>query len=181
VEYQAPYYRTWAAVLLRYTETSRRPDAAQLAGLRTAITAFSASSARLRLPFYLWLLASSYGKAGLIEDGLAVVDEGLAVSRESNERWWDAELHRLRGRLTQAHGGNENVVEAELLEAADVARTQCARSLELRAAMSLARWWSGRNRRDDARRQLSAVYDWFTEGFDTPDLRAARTVLAELA
>lgn len=179
--YRAPYYRAWSAILVSYAETSERPTTANLSELRHVIEAFKASGARLRLPYYLWLLASCYGKAGRSEEGLAILDEAFAAARASNERWWNAELHRLRGELLRQAHHNDDAVEAALLRAAEIARSQCARSLELRAAMSLARWWSGRNRKPDARRQLSGAYAWFTEGFDTRDLLAARSLLAELA
>ena len=181
VEYKAPYYHTWSAILASYAEAWERPDMPHLTRLREAIERFKASGARLRLPYYLWLLASAYGVAGSADEGLAIVDEALAVSQANNERWWDAELHRLRGELIHARGGDERDVETALLRAVEVARTQHARSLELRAAMSLARVWRRQGREDEARRLLREVYDWFTEGFDTPDLRDAHALLAELA
>lgn len=181
LEYKAPYYRAWAAILLRAAEAGDRPDAAHLAEVRTAIDEFTASGARLRLPYFLWLLASRCGDAERIEEGLAVVGEALSISQANNERWWDAELHRLRGALLQRLDGNAPAVEAAFLQAAAIAHAQRARSLELRAATSLARWWGSRNRVEDAHRRLSDVYAWFTEGFDTPDLSEARTLLAELA
>ena len=75
-----------------------------LGDLRDSITEFKASGARLRLPYYLSLLAQVYGKAGRVEEGLACIDEALAEARAHNERWWDAELHRLRGELLLMHG-----------------------------------------------------------------------------
>jgi len=134
----------------------------------------------LRLPYYLSLLAQVYGKAGRVEEGLACIDEALAEARTYNERWWDAELHRLRGELLLMHGADASDVEAAFLRAISIARSQQAKSLELRATMSLARLWIAQNRSDDARRQLSDLYTWFTEGFETPDLQAARLLLAQL-
>jgi predicted ATPase len=121
-----------------------------------------------------------YGKAGRAEQGLASIEEALAEARAHNERWWDAELHRLRGELLLMHGADASDVEAAILRAIEIARSQRARSLELRATMSLARLWIAQNRSDDARRQLSDLYAWFTEGFETPDLQAARLLLAHL-
>jgi DNA-binding SARP family transcriptional activator len=181
VEYKAPYYRDWSAILVSYARAREHPDVPHIAQLREAIDVFQASGARLRLPYYLWLLASISWKAGRIEDALAALDEAHAVAQANGERWWDAELARLRGEVLQAFGAHDQEIEGALLQAADIARAQHARSLELRAATSLARWWRERSRADDARLRLSAVYGWFTEGFDTPDLRAARTVLARLA
>jgi DNA-binding SARP family transcriptional activator/predicted ATPase len=179
-KYQAPYYRTWAAILVSYALALEQPDEERIGRLRGSISEFKASSARLRLPYYLSLLAHVCGKAGRAEEGLASIDEALAEARTHNERWWDAELHRLRGELLLMHGADASDAEAALLRATSIARSQRARSLELRATMSLARLWIAQNRSDDARRQLSDLYAWFTEGFETPDLQAARLLLAQL-
>ncbi len=179
-KYQAPYYHVWAGILVSYALALEQPDEERSGRLRGSITQFKASGARLRLPYYLSLLAQVYGRAGRAEEGLACIDEALAEARAHNERWWDAELHRLRGEFLLMLGADAPDVEAALLRAIEIARSQQARSLELRATMSLARLWSAQNRSDDARRQLRDVYAWFTEGFETPDLQAARLLLAQL-
>jgi predicted ATPase len=135
----------------------------------------------LRLPYYLWLLAQVYAQAGLPDDALAAIDEALAESRATNERWWDAELHRLRGELLLARGSDDEEVELALLRAKEIAEAQEARSLELRAAMSLARHWRNHGRSEEARRLLSGVYAWFTEGTETSDLQSAQALLAQLS
>src|SRR5205807_8800296 len=179
-KYQAPYYHAWAGILVSYALALEQPNEERIGHLRGSIAAFKASGARLRLPYYLSLLAQVCGKAGRAEKGLACIDEALAEARTHNERWWDAELHRLRGELLLMHGADASDVEAAILRAIEIARSQQAKSLELRATMSLARLWIVQNRSDDARRQLSDVYAWFTEGFETPDLQAARLLLAQL-
>ena len=179
-KYQAPYYRAWAAILVSYALALEQPDEERIRHLRDSITAFKASGARLRLPYYLSLLAQVCRQAGRAEEGLACIDEALSEARFHNERWWDAELHRLRGELLLMRGADTSDAEAALLRAIEIARSQQARSLELRATMSLVRLWSAQNRSDDARRQLSDLYAWFTEGFVTPDLQAARLLLAQL-
>jgi predicted ATPase len=179
-KYQAPYYRAWAGILVSYALAREQPDEERIGHLRDSIAEFKASGARLRLPYYLSLLAQVCGKAGRAEEGLASIDEALSEARTHNERWWDAEVHRLRGELLLMHGADASDVEAALLRAIEIARAQQARSLELRATMSLARLWIAQNRPDDARRRLRDVYTWFTEGFDTPDLQAARLLLAQL-
>jgi len=178
--FQASYYRAWAGILVSYALALEQPNEERIGRLRGSITEFKASSARLRLPYYLSLLAHVCGKAGRAEEGLASIDEALAEARTHNERWWDAELHRLRGELLLMHGADASDVEAAILRAIEIARSQQARSLELRATMSLVRLWIAQNRSDDARQQLSDLYAWFTEGFDTPDLQAARLLLAHL-
>jgi DNA-binding SARP family transcriptional activator/predicted ATPase len=179
-KYQAHYYRAWAAILVSYALALEQPNEECIGLLRGSITEFKASSARLRLPYYLSLLAQVCGKAGRVEEGLASIGEALAEARAHNERWWDAELHRLRGELLLMYGADASDGEAALLRAIEIARSQQARSLELRATMSLARLWIAENRSDDARRQLSDLYAWFTEGFETPDLQAARLLLTQL-
>src|SRR6266852_3667782 len=179
-KYQAPYYRAWADILVSYALALEQPDEERIGRLRESISEFKASSARLRLPYYLSLLAQVCGQAGRVKQGLASIDEALAEARTHNERWWDAELHRLRGELLLMHGADASDVEAAILRAIEIARSQQARSLELRATMSLVRLWIAQNRSDDARQQLSDLYAWFTEGFDTPDLQAARLLLAHL-
>jgi predicted ATPase len=179
-KYQAPYYRAWADILVSYALALEQPNEERIGRLRDSIAAFKASRARLRLPYYLSLLAQVYGKAGRAEEGLACINEALAEARANNERWWDAELHRLRGELLLMRGADASDVEAAILRAIEIARFQQAKSLELRATMSLARLWSAQNRSDDAKRQLSDVYAWFTEGFETPDLQAARLLLTQL-
>jgi DNA-binding SARP family transcriptional activator/predicted ATPase len=178
--FQAPYYRAWAAILVSYALALEQPNEERIGRLRGSIAEFKASSARLRLPYYLSLLAHVCGKAGRAKEGLASIDEALAEARTHNERWWDAELHRLRGELLLMHGADASDVEAAMLRAFSIARSQQARSLELRATMSLARLWITQHRSDDARRRLRDVYSWFTEGFETPDLQAARLLLAQL-
>ena len=181
VEYKAPYYRAWADVLVQHAQAWEEPTALHLARLRKSITDLQATGARLRMPYYLWLLALTHQKAGQIEEGLLAIDEALTESRIHSERWWDAELHRLRGELMQARGYDVREVEAALRRAVAIAGAQQARSLELRAATSLARLLQAQNRVDEAQSVLGDVYAWFTEGFDTPDLQAARSLLAELA
>jgi DNA-binding SARP family transcriptional activator/tetratricopeptide (TPR) repeat protein len=179
-KYQAPYYRTWADILVSYAQALEQPDEQRIKRLRGVIAEFRASSTRLRLPYYLSLLAQVYGKAGRVEEGLACINEALAEARAHSERWWDAELHRLRGEFLLMQDADTADGEAEILRAIEIARLQQAKSLELRATMSLARLWSAQKRIDDARRQLEDIYCWFREGFETPDLQAARLLLARL-
>jgi DNA-binding winged helix-turn-helix (wHTH) protein/predicted ATPase len=180
-ECKAPYYRAWSAILVSYALACEQPVAATIANLRESIAAFKASGARLRLPYYLGLLAQVCGRARCADDGLAAVDEGMAASRTHNERCWDAELHRVRGGLLLAAGADPPEAEAAFARAIEIANAQQTRALELRAATSLARLWCTQDRTDDARQLLQRIYSWFTEGFDTMDLREAKALLEELA
>ncbi|MBE3561969.1 MAG: 6-hydroxy-D-nicotine oxidase, partial [Ktedonobacteraceae bacterium] len=179
-KYKAPYYRAWTAILVSYAQALSQPDKKHIELLREAICAFKAQGARLRLPYYLSLLAHICGKAGYAGEGLAFIDEAFSEARAHQERWWDAELHRLRGELLLVQGVDADDIEAALLRAIEIAQTQQARSLELRATISLARLWSAHHRSEEARLRLSTLYGWFTEGFETPDLQEARRLLAQL-
>ena len=179
-EYKTPYYRAWSSILVCHAQAREQPEPTTIASLRESIEAFKASGARLRLPYYFGLLAQLCGHAGRVEDGLAAVDEGMAASRAHNERWWDAELHRLRGELLLAGGAEASDAEVAYLRAIEIARSQQARALELRAATSLVRLHFGQRRAGDTSHLLQDLYSWFTEGLDSPDLQAAASVLAKV-
>jgi adenylate cyclase len=127
----------------------------------------------------LGALAEAQAMEGKPEEGLVTLDEALALVAETDERYFEVELHRLRGELLLAQGDKAEA-EASFRKAVEVARGQQARSWELRATTSLARLWQAQDRIDEARQALAEIYDWFTEGFDTPDLLAARALLEEL-
>jgi len=182
IEYKAPYYRAWAAILVAYSYAREHPDETTIAALCAAIDELTSTGVRLRLPYYLSLLASTYGLAGHSAEGLARIDSALAQAAKSTEHWWDAELWRVRGELLlTGHQGVREAREAEeaLLHAADIARSQQSRSLELRALLAFARLCTGSERMGEMLGRLRDVYTWFTEGFDTPDLRAAQSLLSE--
>jgi DNA-binding SARP family transcriptional activator/tetratricopeptide (TPR) repeat protein len=180
VEHKAPYYRAWSAILVQFARAWEQPSECSVADLRAAIVEFKSTGARLRLPYYCWLLACLCQRFGQPESGLAAIQEGLAAAEASGERWWDAELYRTRAELMLASGSDTEHIEAALAQAARVAHAQKAKSLELRVAMSLARVRRGQQQLADARRVLQRAYTWFTEGHNSPDLRAARLLLAEL-
>jgi predicted ATPase len=178
--FKATYYRAWAAILVAYARALDEPEPGGLDRLRGAISSFEDTGARLRLPYYLALLADAHLHAGEPEIGLAVVEDALSRSRETNERWWDAELHRLRAELLLADGAAAAEAETALRKGLEVARGQKAKSLELRSARVLARLWAASGRAADAGALLAPVYASFTEGLDTPDLEAARGLLSDL-
>jgi predicted ATPase len=132
--------------------------------------------------FFLGLVAEALAFAGDVEEGLAELNQAIARSTETGEKWADAELHRLRGdllcRLTRPDLDN---AETSFRAALSIAREQGTKGFELRAATSLARLLGNDGRREEARELLAPVYDWFTEGFDTADRKDAKALLAELA
>ena len=131
--------------------------------------------------YYLALLAEASAQVGQTAEGLQALAEALATVATSTARWWEAELYRLRGELLLQHAvAQPEEAEACFQQALAVARRQQAKSLELRAAMSLARLWQGQGKRAEAHALRAEVYGWFTEGFDTPDLQEARALRATL-
>lgn len=160
-------YTLWSDVLVRYAAAHDQPTPANISQLRASISSLQSSGARLRLPYYFWLLAQVYARAGAPQDALTAIDGALAESRanSNSERWWDAELRRLRGDMLLARGDDGEEVDLALLRAKKIAETQHTKSPELRAATSLARHWRQRDRVVETQRLLSGVYDWFTEGF----------------
>ena len=126
--------------------------------------------------------AEGYGEVRQPEEGLTVLVEALATVDNTGERNWEAELHRHKGDLLLMQQG-QNVDEAEecFRQALDIARRQQAKSLELRAAMSLSRLWQQQGKQEEAHQLLAEIYGWFTEGFDTADLKEANVLLKELA
>jgi predicted ATPase len=151
-----------------------------MAQMREGMEASQSVGIKLDLSGTLGSLAESQTKAGQPEQGLATLAEGLAVVEETDERYFEAELNRVRAELLLMQG-NEADAEASLQQAIEVARRQQAKSWELRATTSLARLWQAQGRADEARQALTEVYGWFTEGFDTPDLQEADALLKELS
>jgi predicted ATPase len=153
----------------------------QISQLRQGLAAYRATGTALWTPYFLALLAEAYGQDGQVEAGLAALAEALTAAHATGERWGEAELHRLQGELLLAQS-RDNAAEATSCfhQALDVARHQQTKSLELRAAMSLARLWQGQGKHAEARQLLAPIYDWFTEGFDTADLREAKGLLEAL-
>jgi len=146
--------------------------------LTQGLIAYRATGAEHLRPYYLALLAQAYGIMGQSEVGLTVLTEALTHADTTGERWYASELYRLKGELL-LQGSSENSTEAEACfqKALDIARTQQAKSWELRAATSLARLWQQQGKCQEAHDLLAPVYGWFTEGFDTADLKDARALL----
>ena len=127
------------------------------------------------------LVGEAYGIIGETEEGLATVNETLARVQTTGERFYEAELYRIKGELLLAHDATDDQqAEGCFQNALKIARGYSAKSLELRAAMSLSRLWQKQGKKDDARKLLGDIYGWFTEGFETADLTAAKALLNEL-
>jgi predicted ATPase len=131
------------------------------------------------VPYHMALLAGAYEIAGQVEEGLRVLDDALQIVERTGERWVMAELHRHKGQLLLLRGHCE-AAEELYCTAMELAEEQGAKLWALRAAMSLARLRHDQDQPAEARELLSSVRRWFTEGFDTPDLREAHTLLFSL-
>jgi len=151
-----------------------------IAQLRQGLATWETAGTRYRRPTFLAWLAEAYGKAGQPEEGLSVLAEALAQVEQTGERYYEAELRRLEGELLLMQGDDAEA-EASFRRAIEVAQRQQAKSWELRATVSLARLWQKQGRTDEARRMLAQIYGWFTEGFDTLDLKEAKALLEELS
>jgi predicted ATPase len=152
-----------------------------IAQLHQGLAAYQATGAEVCLPFGLAVLAEAYGKVGQTEAGLTALAEALATAHRTGEGGWEVEIHRLKGELLLRRASPIEEVEACFQQALDIARRQQAKSLELRAAMSLTRLWQGQGKHAEARQLLAPIYGWFTEGFDTADLQEAKALLEALA
>ena len=156
-------------------------DEEGLAQVRQGITAWRATGAALHVPYLCTLLADVAARLGHREEGLQALAEAATLVEQHDERWWEAEVCRLRGVVLLRQPGTPHAeAEACFQQALDVARGQEAKSLELRAAMSLSRLWQQQGKQDAARELLAPIYGWFTEGFDTADLQEAKALLEEL-
>jgi predicted ATPase len=162
----------WALVLLDQEEEGIRE-------LEAGLQVWRESGSKSFVPYRLGRAADAYRIAGRSEQALALTTEALDLAEHTGDRWYEAELHHLRGELLISEGNREGA-EACFRKALAIARQQAARLLELRAASSLARLWREQRKRDAARDLLAPIYGWFTEGFDTPVLKQAKALLDEL-
>jgi len=168
---QGTIFRGWALAMQGQGE-------AGMAQVRQGIAANRATGAALLVPYLCTLLAEVSAHLGHTEDGLQALAEAHTLVEQQEERWWEAEVCRLRGVLLLRQPGTPQAeAETWLQRALDVARHQEAKSLELRAAMSRSRLWQQQGKQAEARALLAPVYGWFTEGFDTADLQEAKALL----
>ena len=159
----------------------RRPEG--ITEIREGLATLQAMGTELTRPQCSALLAESVAEEGRVEEGLAIIAEVLAMVERIGAGYYEAELHRLNGELllTQGDGTRQHEAEASFHRAIELARGRSAKSFELRAVTSLCRLWNRQARDTEARSCLAATYGWFTEGFDTADLRDARELLQKLS
>jgi class 3 adenylate cyclase/predicted ATPase len=172
----------WGRIIQGWADAQRGEATTGIGRVRDGLAASEATGARCYTPFFLTLLAEALALAGKIEEGLAALDDALAKAAVSGARGCDAEIHRLRGELAgRLPYPDPAMAEDSFRTALAIAREQGTRGYELRAATSLARLWGEQGRRTEAHELLAPVYGWFTEGFDTADLKDAKALLDTLA
>ena len=171
----AMLYRGWLRAL-----TGKPSDAVQM--ITSGVAAWRATGANQHLPLYLAQLAKAYAELGQFDDAWRCIRDAMAAIETTKETWFEAEVSRTAGEIALMSPESDAAkAEAYFEHALAVARKQQAKSFELRAAMSMARLWRDQGKRDQARDLLAPVHGWFTEGFDTLDLKEAKILLDELA
>ena len=183
----------WATITRGWALAKQGQGDAGITQIRQGLAALRAEETELLRTHQLTQLAEAYQSVGRPADGLAALDEALALVEKNEERFWEAEIYRLKGELLlelegagRSRGATEGMQDAQssercFLTAIEIAQRQAGKSLELRATVSLARLWQQQGEQDQARRILADIYGWFTEGFDTVDLQQAQALLQELS
>ena len=179
-EYGFPYWSSIATIHLGWALAMGDGGETGLERMGAGLAAYRRTGATLALPWFLGMLAEAQRSAGRCEAAAQTLDDALAMVERTSERFYGAELHRLRGLLLAEQGADEDA-ETHLTRALSIAHEQQARGWSLRAATSLAQLWVEQGRRIEAHDLLTPVYGWFTEGFGTADLKEAKALLDQLA
>ena len=181
-EHGFPFRAAFGSMLLGWAMAERGEGEAGIARIKEGIATFQATGSKLHNSMWLGLLAEGSGKLGRVEEGLTILAEALSAVDDTGEHFYEAELQRLKGKfLLQRSADNQREAETCFQHAMTIAQNQGAKAWELRTATSLARLWQHQGKRPQARDLLASVYTWFTEGFDTLDLRDAKALLDALA
>jgi len=163
-----------------FAATGKASDAVR--AITSGITSLRSTGATLYVPMHLQYLAMAYSELGQLDDARRCIDDAIETMERSKEKWCEAEVNRIAGEIAlKSLAPDREKAEAYFDRALTVARQQQAKSWELRAAMSMARLWRDQGKRDEARDLLAPVHGWFTEGFDTLDLKEAKALLEQLA
>jgi predicted ATPase len=180
-EYGLPRHAALGTILRGWALTRQGQGHEGMAQIRQGLVAYRELGMAMEGPYFLGLLADAYASSGEIEPGLAALADALARLPRGRGFFYEAELYRLRGELLLRQATPDALQAEECIhQALAVAHRQKAKSLELRATMSLSRLWQQQGKPGEARQLLAEIYAWFTEGFDTVDLREARALLTTL-
>jgi predicted ATPase len=175
-------YLARGTILQGWAIAEQGQGVAGLAQMRQGLVAYQATGAAVFRPYYLAFLAEAYGKLGQDGEGLTLLGEALAAVHKTGERFYEAEIYRLKGELLLVRSAeNHREAKACFQQALAVARRQQARAWALRVATSLSRLWQHQGKRAAAYDLLAPIYGWFAEGFDTPDLQEAEALLEALS
>ena len=178
----APQYLATAGIIRGWADVHETRAILGIDEIRHALDQLEAMRMHHRRSYYLAILAETYDSVADPERGLSALTKAVAFMGETGEGLWEAEIHRLKGQLLLHRSSKgQRQAEASFRKALNTARCQESRSLELRAATSLARLWANQGKRADAYDLVAPIYGWFTEGFDTADLKDAKALLDELA
>jgi adenylate cyclase len=175
-----PLWRAWGTIYRGWVKVKNGDVAEGMSLLRRGSTAYRATGAEAWMTHNIAVLAGACEIAGQVEEAVTLLDEALQIAGRTGERWREAELNRHKGQLLLQQGQSE-AAEELYYRALSISREQDAKLWELRATVSLARLRRDQGRCAEARDLLAAVYGWFTEGFDTADLKQAKALLDELA
>jgi predicted ATPase len=175
-----PHWRSQGTIFRGWVNVKKGDIAEGISLLRSGSAAYRATGAEVWMPYHLARLAGTCEIAGQTEDAATLLDDAVLIVERTGERWFAAELNRLKGQL-MLRQGHSDAAEELYRKALSIAEEQEAKLWELRASVSLARLRRDQGRRAEARNLLAPVYGWFTEGFDTPDLKQAKALLDELA
>jgi predicted ATPase len=205
-EHGFPFWLAEGAIFQGWALVEQEQQEEGLKHIRQGVSAHRATGVELARPYFLALWAEAAAKVGKTKEAWELLTEALAMVNDKGERMWEAELYRLKGTLVLQPGNVQErqwsvpqlqssmtksphlasrppaEVEAQAYfeNAREIARRRGAKSLELRAAVSLSRLWQQQGRREEARQTLAEICHWFTEGFETKDLQEAKTLLEEL-
>jgi predicted ATPase len=181
-QYRFDYYRAWSALVRAWANAEQGGIGEGVSAYDAALKEFGETGAGLRIPHYLGMLAGIHRKAGERATGLQLVTEAAQIAERNNENWCNAMLETERGKLLLLDASEDAQREADTAfkHAIDIAIDQGAKTLELRATVARARLCAEQGEGQKAFDMLSPIYGWFAEGFETPDLLQARTLLGEL-
>jgi adenylate cyclase len=172
----------YATIFQGWTMVEQKDCAEGITHIRQGLRRYRSTGQENYTTYFLAILAEAYGKHGQVDHAMHTLDEAFALVGTNEERYYEAEIYRLKGTLLlQLSSDNYTEAESCFQHAISIAQNQSAKSWELRAATSLARLWEHQSKRQEAYDLLAPVYNWFTEGFDTADLKDAKALLDELA
>ena len=180
-EQKLPIFVAFGSILKGWALASLGDEEEGVAQMHRALEQWKATGTKMFVPLFLILLAEGYASSRDFGEALKLLDEASNLVRTSGEVMWESELLRLRGSFLLSASENLAAAESAFNQAIEIAGDQQSHSLELRAATSLARLWQGQGKLDEARELLGPIYEWFTEGFDTADLKEAEALLKQLS